>query len=169
MISQFYYQKSVVKCCSLDQCICEDITVLWPRGSKWKKGFDQRWFSWWARPSVVPYGLDGWFGNPSALTVSKMLYRLNPNHVYINMFQAQCRPGSISAAEDVVMADVEPPTWCLHFPDTWDDEERKRENHLQLQCEGFWAWTYHIMTNIRVQLLWGVCVYCAWECEVQVT
>lgn len=49
--------------------------------------------------------------------------------VYIRLFLApgQCSPVSISAVRKVVMAEIWSPPWCLHSPDTGEDEDRKRE------------------------------------------
>lgn len=77
---------------------------------------------------------------------------------------SQSSPVSISAVWKAVMAEIWAPSWCLHSPDAWEDEEgrregwkpRERENYLQLwrcspkfpKSEHFWARTQHIMAKI---------------------
>lgn len=67
-------------------------------------------------------------------------HKPNTNHtlpcVYIRLFQAQtpgqCSHVSRSAVRKVVMAEIWPPSGCLHYPDTGEDEERERETEREL-------------------------------------
>lgn len=80
-----------------------------------------------------------------------------------------------------MIAEIWPPSRCLHSPDTREDEERKKERQRiayscsaptqsppKLRASGHGDSMLWLTSGAREDCVRGVCVYCVWMSEVQI-